>query len=197
MRTSRASHRRGPEKGAGAFRRHRRRLRARLRPAGSAAEAARRTLDAIKSAAALKKQRLLLQRSATEFTLARVDAQITAKGEKDPAGGLDSLMDADDLNKSTVPAYRQHYEAIHGQAQAKMTGVLETFRPTVTGARRNKALLENMVRALFGEKVDDAAARELAQAWSEASEWLRLRSTPPAARSARSRIGACRKATTA
>lgn len=144
-------------------------------PGGGAAQAAKATLDAIERAALEKKRALMLQRQALKNTAARIDAQFTVKGDADPAGGLDSLMDADDLNNSNIPAYRQHYEAILGRAHGKMAAVLETFRPTLTGARRNKAMVENVARELHGEKTGDAAASELAKAWSQTAEWLRLR----------------------
>lgn len=144
-------------------------------PGGSAQEAARMTLQAIKSAAAEKKRKTLLQRQSVQNTIARIEAQTLKDGQQDLAGGLDSLMDADDLNRSPVPAYRQHYEAVLGQVQAKMTGVLEAFRPTVTGGARNRAAMANMVRELFGEKTGDGAAAELAQAWLAAAEYARLR----------------------
>ncbi|WP_371347033.1 hypothetical protein [Ancylobacter sp. IITR112] len=66
--------------------------------------------------------------------------------------------------------------AITAQAHTMMEGILATFdRTWLAGARRNKAQLDNVAREAMGEATGDAAARELAQAWQRAHEWLRER----------------------
>ncbi len=57
-----------------------------------------------------------------------------------------------------------------------MDKVLATFRRGLTGRVRNKAKLENMIRETFVPGITkDASARELAQGWQEAAEYLRKR----------------------
>jgi hypothetical protein len=53
--------------------------------------------------------------------------------------------------------------------------VLATFRKNLIGATRNKAKLRDMVREVFGENTGDASAKEFAEAWQEAAEYLRKR----------------------
>jgi hypothetical protein len=67
-------------------------------------------------------------------------------------------------------------KAIIGQAHAKMESALTEFRRTfVAGRRLNRAKLENMVAASFGEKTEDVAAAKLAETWSTTAEDLRQR----------------------
>jgi hypothetical protein len=80
---------------------------------------------------------------------------------------------------------RAHYKAnevtstlidvIHEQALAKMRDVLHTFSRNVGGRVRQAARLHNVVRELFGEETGDQSAKELAKAWTETAEMLRLR----------------------
>ncbi len=84
-----------------------------------------------------------------------------------------ALLDRDDLaTYSNVEARRKR---LLGGFHSRMTDVLATFRADLVGRTRQKALLRNVVREIFGENTGSAAARELAQAWASASEFARLR----------------------
>lgn len=68
--------------------------------------------------------------------------------------------------------------AIVGQAQARMSGLLQEFRRSAIGGdkfRHGQARLQNVVREAFGHSTDDEAAKGLAKAWSETADWLRRR----------------------
>ncbi|GGD73843.1 hypothetical protein [Croceicoccus mobilis] len=53
--------------------------------------------------------------------------------------------------------------------------LLADHSSNLLGKVRNKAQLSDIVRELFGENTGNASARELAQAWSDAAEMLRMR----------------------
>ena len=69
----------------------------------------------------------------------------------------------------------QREAAVERAATRKLYDVLATFRRNLIGQTRNKAKLKNMVREVFNDDTGDASAREMAQAWREASEYLRKR----------------------
>lgn len=71
------------------------------------------------------------------------------------------------------------YRAIRGGFDASMADLIEKFetrtgldRPGASGAKR--ATMDNIVREAFGEDSGDAAAKALAEAWSETAERARL-----------------------
>lgn len=66
-------------------------------------------------------------------------------------------------------------DIIEGQAHAMMHGILERFSRNALGQVRDRATLNNVVREAFGEATGDVAARELADAWMDTAEMLRLR----------------------
>jgi hypothetical protein len=66
-------------------------------------------------------------------------------------------------------------DMIEGQAHAMMNGLLARFSRNMIGQVRDRATLRNVVREAFGENTGDAVARELAKAWGETAEMLRLR----------------------
>ncbi|QUM73349.1 hypothetical protein [Sphingopyxis granuli] len=68
------------------------------------------------------------------------------------------------------------WKSIRGQAHATMSGVLQKHSRDLLGRVRNKAELDDMVRELFNPgSSGNVSARELADAWREASEALRQR----------------------
>ncbi len=142
-------------------------------PGAGAPAAAAATLDALREAATLRHLRAMLQRSASKDTLKAIRAHLDVRGREDWSGGLVGLMDEGDGDKRV--GYRQHHQAVLGQIHARMSSVLEAFRPTFTGGTRAPALMANVVRELFGRDTGDTAARELATAWREAAEYARLR----------------------
>ena len=83
------------------------------------------------------------------------------------------MFDADQLSRYSSVVQRE--AAVERAATRKLYDVLATFRRNLIGQTRNKAKLKNMVREVFNEDTGDASAREMAQAWREASEYLRKR----------------------
>lgn len=67
-------------------------------------------------------------------------------------------------------------KAIKGEAHAEIDAILADHRRTITGSVRNKAQLDELGRAVFGETAGvGAGARELADAWGRVAEMLRQR----------------------
>lgn len=84
---------------------------------------------------------------------------------------LDTIEKLDGVG--LVISAEQQRKRVLGQAHRIMTDVLATFRRDLLGRTREPARLENLVRELFGTATGDRAAKELAEAWSEAAEYLR------------------------
>lgn len=69
--------------------------------------------------------------------------------------------------------YRWHN--IKQTALATMYDLLKANRATMTGALRDKALLTDIVRELFGTDTGNLSAKEMADAWRQTGEFLRGR----------------------
>ncbi|MEC8179251.1 MAG: hypothetical protein VX072_06260, partial [Pseudomonadota bacterium] len=66
-------------------------------------------------------------------------------------------------------------DALRGRYFSTVDKLLSDHRRNVLGVMRNKADLDTIWRALFGEQVDDVNARELADAMRDAVELARTR----------------------
>ncbi|CAN5348880.1 hypothetical protein BH10PSE12_BH10PSE12_18810 [soil metagenome] len=139
----------------------------------AAAKATQRAMERLKAEAAEKRRQTLLQASRQREIMGNLRGYRTAKGQEDWAQAATAHLDLDpDATFSNVEARRK---SVLGQAHGKMTEVLATFRRDLLGRVRKDADLNDMVRASFGEKVDNASAHELAKAWTETAEHLRQR----------------------
>lgn len=142
----------------------------------AASLASRETVRQLEAAAAHKKRNLVRQVQAQAGGLKRIrefDGG-DGTGPLDP-GGLLALLDRSDRaghNDNLVARSRE----ILGNAHALTTELLFTFRSTVTGRLRNRAQAVEIVRELFEPgSTKSLAARELAEAWTKAAEYLRAR----------------------
>lgn len=119
--------------------------------------------------AALKKRQAALQIKAQQQIAADVRM---FKGDS-PGASAVALFTHD----SRAPYFNVERRAdmIEGQAHAMMSGLLERFSRNVAGQVRDRATLRNVVREAFGDNTGDAAAKELASAWTDTAEMLRLR----------------------
>ncbi|MFG1300370.1 hypothetical protein V5F49_11305 [Xanthobacter sp. V3C-3] len=137
--------------------------------------AARDELAARLTAEAAEKQR---RAALTQAVTDRLREDLT--GFRLPNGKADiaeaAIRVVENYGRTGYSSVLGRAKAIIGMAHAEMEGLLAEFgRTAVTGARKNKARLDNVVRELFGEGTGDAAARELASAWKTVSEGLRER----------------------
>lgn len=100
-----------------------------------------------------------------------------AKGRANvAAAALEMLERQSDTTRFESVEGRRH--AILGMAHAKMEDVLYNFRRSALlgdARRHNPAMLDNLVKEAFGEHTGDVAAKQLAKAWTDTTEWLRQR----------------------
>jgi hypothetical protein len=157
----------------GLFDDHVERNAAKMPPGAAEAQAARDTFDQISYEAARKKRTKLLQAQTYQQVKQNITEYRTIKGEEDIGQAATALLEQDGVAKYSSVA--QRIESVKQLAFSRMDNVLGTFRRNLVGSVRNKAKLQNVVREIFGEGTGDAAAREMAAAWSDAAEYLRKR----------------------
>ncbi|QJQ31829.1 hypothetical protein GV829_04670 [Sphingomonas lacunae] len=148
----------------------------------AAGMATQETLRAMEQAAALKKRRTLLQVQAQRQAWLNMQSYGTGAGglrvlDPDRPGHMGEAADALLARREYAPYANVEYQAvaIKGQAHATLAGFLARHRRDIIGRVQDKAGLDDIVRALFGETVENANARELADAVRETFEMLRLR----------------------
>jgi len=122
-----------------------------------------------------RKRRMMLQAQTWKRITLDLENYRTA-GTKQPRKDKAALALFEQDDGSRFLSIAQIEKAINRSATRKMDKVLATFRRDLTGRVRNKAKLENMIRETFVPgSTRDASARELAQGWQEAAEYLRKR----------------------
>jgi hypothetical protein len=94
------------------------------------------------------------------------------KGDK-PGAAAEALLASDDRAPYFNVEFRA--KAIANEHFAMMNGILEKHSRNVIGQVRDVATLHDVVREAFGEDSGNKAARELADAWLDTAESLRLR----------------------
>jgi len=142
-------------------------------PAEADAQAGRDTFDVLEYEAKQKKRRMILQRA----TQRRVLNNLGEFKGNDPGEAMISLLERDGTGRSPYSNVSARQAAVRGMAHALMDNVIGQLKKTqVLGrtTRKSKATSQNMVREIFKENTGDQAARELAQAWEKASEFLRV-----------------------
>lgn len=122
-----------------------------------------------------KKRQVLLAATAQARIRARLRPALTDAGGRDIRNGLLNLVEAIGEAPGGQLSMEQWRKAIRGRAHGIMTDALATFRRNLVGQTRNRAKMLNVVREAFGEPTGDVAAKELAQAWRQAAEFLRQR----------------------
>lgn len=144
---------------------------------GDQAAAAMATDAALKAlkAEALRKRFLAGQTIAARQRIAaelRGFAGGDGSGRINPAAGP-AFFDGDD--RATYSNVDGRRRAIRARAHGMVDRILADHSSNLVGEVRNKAQLTDIVRELFGEDSGNASARELADAWGQASEMLRQR----------------------
>lgn len=141
-----------------------------LGPGPAANKASADASAAARVIAVQRKRRMLLQAQAQRQI--KMDINSYRDGT-DPGNAAVALFEQDRL--STFPSVAQLKNAIERRATSMMADYLATFRRDLLGRTRNKATMNDLVRELFNENTGNAAAKELADAWRKASEYLRKR----------------------
>lgn len=151
------------------------RLYAEYKTTMSEAEAARKagkeTFETAEYASAERKRRVALSRAVQRERLKELeDNNLKYKSE-----ALVRLVERDGSGQWSYSSLEGRREAIRGRAHAKMDNVLAALKRGVFGGERRAAreMGADMAREVFGENTGNVAAKELAQAWKEASEFLR------------------------
>jgi hypothetical protein len=119
--------------------------------------------------AALKKRQAALQIKAQQ----EIAADVRRFRTDNPGAAAEALLAGDDRAPYFNVEFRS--QAIAAEHFALMNGILEHFSRNVIGQVRDVAMLRDVVREAFGEHTGNAAAKELAQAWLDTAESLRLR----------------------
>jgi hypothetical protein len=108
------------------------------------------------------------------------------RNQQNLLGQLQAHLEAGGSAKHFAIAMMDHHEAVPGMASvdntkgaisrlawSRMGDFLEKHGRDVLGRARDQAGLDDMVRALRGEKVENESAREMAAAVADTMEWLR------------------------
>lgn len=145
-------------------------------PDAAASLASKDTVRQLEAASAHKKRNLVRQVQAQAGAIKRIREYNGGNGDGplDPRGAT-ALFDRDGRagHNDNVEARRQ---AIKGRAHGMMTELLYQQRATLTGRLRDRAQLDAIVRELFAPgSSGSVSARELADAWTQSSEYLRGR----------------------
>lgn len=135
----------------------------------AATEASERTIRALDAQALHRKRQVLLGMKAQADTADR----LRAAAGTDAEGRLLPIPKAAAFEE--IRAMDREWNGIMNQAHGMIQGILSKFRRDLLGQVRNKAMMANMAREMFGEDTGDAAAREMAEAWRRTAEWLRSR----------------------
>jgi hypothetical protein len=136
------------------------------------AQAARDTFDTLKKEAMERKRRKLLQSQVVKEIEKNISEYRDFRGKENVGRASLALIEQDTL--STYSSLEQRKASIQQTATSMLNNVLASFKRNLVGEVRNKAQLKNMVRESFGENTGDVSAKEFAEAWKKASEYLRL-----------------------
>ena len=145
----------------------------RMSPGQAASQAGQDTFDALQHQVLQRKRRKLLAYQNWKQIGKQLDEFKNFRGEQDPVAAAVAHFVPDERAKFSNLEMRT--QAVKNAATRQLYDVLGTFRKNLIGSTRRKAKLEDMVREIFGEDTGNAHAKELAAAWSKASEYLRQR----------------------
>jgi hypothetical protein len=136
-------------------------------------EAARLVVKRARQEAFETRRRHQLQAAASARHVERMRNHESIRGELSPGDYLqDVISNRRGAQGSTLSG---RYEAVRRELRGELTDAAREFRANLVGGRRNKARLESVTRAIFGEKTDDALAGAIAQTWARVAERARTR----------------------
>jgi hypothetical protein len=119
--------------------------------------------------AALKRRQAALQATAQN----QIAADVRKFAKDNPGAAAEALLASDDRAPYFNAEFRS--KAIADEHFAMMNGILEKHSRNAVGHVRDVANLQDVVREAFGEHTGNENAKELAQAWLDTAESLRLR----------------------
>jgi len=118
---------------------------------------------------ALRRRQAALQVTAQQT----IAADVRRFSKDKPGAAAEALLASDDRSPYFNVEFRS--KAISNEHLAMMNGILEKHSRNVVGQVRDVAALHDVVREAFGEHTGNENAKELAQAWGDTAESLRLR----------------------
>lgn len=136
-------------------------------------EAARAVAKKARAEAKEKRRVSQLQAAASQRQAQRMERHKNIRGKIDPAQYMQDVVSNTRGGKGSTLAGK--YEAVRRSFKRELTDTVKAFRANLLGGRRNKDMLRNMVREVFGENTGDEAAKAMAQAWAKVSEKARTR----------------------
>lgn len=145
-------------------------------PVTADAEAKRALAELLKNEATHKRRQARLALSSIKRIANDLNNHRDASGNVDLAGGALDLLE--NFGTARFPSVASRKSTIVGRAHARMETVLHHFRRGAIAGdkwRWNAADMPNVARELFGEDTGDTAAKGMAKAWEETSDWLRRR----------------------
>lgn len=144
-----------------------------MAPGAAETKAAQDAFAALQKEVMERKRRKLLQVRNWQQIRMNLESYRNLQGQQDFGRAAEALFASDGLARYSNIEFRQ--QAVNNAMTRKLYNVLGNFRRNLIGQTRNKAQQENFVRAAFGEQVEDASAREMAESWKEAAEYGRKR----------------------
>jgi hypothetical protein len=133
------------------------------------AMASEEALKRFEGEAALKRRQAALQVSAQN----QIAADVRKFAKDRPGAAAEALLASDDRASYFNVEFRS--KAISNEHLALMNGILEHHSRNVIGQVRDLANLRDVIREAFGEHTGNENAKELARAWLDTAESLRLR----------------------
>jgi hypothetical protein len=159
-------------------------------------EAARRVVNAAQAAAKERKRVMQLQAAANEAGATRLQNWTDIRGREAPADGLQAFLSRRrGAGGQTVEGLT---ESIRRSYRREFTDAVRLFHANLIGMRRNKKVLNNVLRELFGENIPETPGPGASRGSSPSRRRRHAPgSTRPAGTSASSRSGRSRRRTTA
>jgi hypothetical protein len=147
-------------------------------PQTAAALASQQTVERLEAAAAHKKRNLIRQMEAQKAAIVKIrqydGGDPAGTGPLDPRGA-EALL-AWDSKAGHNDSVHARSLAIKGRAHGMIDEILYRYHANLIGRPRNRAELDEVVRELIKPgSTDNDNARELAEAWSKAADYLRAR----------------------
>lgn len=134
--------------------------------------AAQEVFDILQFKAFEKKRRRAIKIRLAAARIQEQKSYVNAYGQNDQGSGFRALHSRDQFAR--YDSMEERHLELESRAHGMIAGILATFRRTLTGQTRNKASLTDMVDELFGTDTKNLAAKEMADSWTEMSEWQRV-----------------------
>jgi hypothetical protein len=101
-------------------------------------------------------------------------ARITKAMEGDALKGAEAHFFPDvNADRANVPNLDIEHDVVRNMLHALFVEGIRALRPRASGLIRKKAVLQNVLREMFGQDTGDATAKAIAKAWADSAEFAR------------------------